>query len=161
MAKPRTDMPLTDDQHRACGKALFNHVWTLLEKPQRTAAEDDEMVHACHAMHLHWSKVGEPVNFARAEWQLSRVYSVLGRAEPALHHATRCLEICREHAIGDFDLAFAHEALARAHAVAGNLAEARRHVERAEEAGKAIADEEDRQLLVTDLATISGAGREE
>ena len=57
------------------------------------------------------------------EWQISRVYSVLERGEPALYHAKRNLEICQEHEIGDFDLAFAYEAMARAHKVLGNTAE--------------------------------------
>ena len=63
---------------------LFNHVWTLLEKTDRTPMQDDEMLHAAHASRYHWGEVGEPVNFARGEWQCSRVYAVLGRAEPAL-----------------------------------------------------------------------------
>lgn len=147
-------MPLTDTQHRECGKALFNHVWTLLDKPDRSPREDDQMVHACHAMHLHWSKVGASVNMARAEWQLSRVYSVLGRADPALHHARLCLAICQENDIGAFDLAFAHEAMARAHAVVGEPDEVRHHVQQAEEAGRSIEDVEDRQLLASDLKTI-------
>ncbi len=148
-------MPLTDEQHEQCGRALFNAVWALLEKPDRTEDDDEMMVHTCHAMYLHWSKVGKPVNFARAEWQLSRVYSVLERAEPALRHAQRCLDICRKHGIGDFDLAFAHEAFARAHAAAGHKNEVVRHLKLAEEAGQAIKDAEDRQLLFSDLQALA------
>ena len=42
------------------------------------------MLHAAHASRFHWGEVGEPVNFARGEWQISRVYAVLGRPEPAI-----------------------------------------------------------------------------
>jgi len=94
------------------------------------------------------------VNFARGEWQVSRVYAVLGRAEPALHHARRCLALCGEHGIGGFDLAFAHEALARAHALAGDAAAARRELEQAREAGRAIAGQDDREWLEKNLETI-------
>ena len=55
--------------HRQLGVDLFNHVWTLLEKPTRTAAEDEEMVHAAHASRHHWAQVGIPANVARGEWQ--------------------------------------------------------------------------------------------
>ena len=99
--------------HRALAVDLFNHVWTLLEMPSRTPMQDDEMIHAAHASRHHWGVVGEPANLARGEWQCSRVYSVLGRAEPALWHARRCLAICEEHGIGDWDIAFAWEAIAR------------------------------------------------
>jgi hypothetical protein len=53
-------------------------------------------------------------NLARGEWLCSRVYSVLGRAEAALWHAQRCLDHCEAAGIGDWDLAYAYEALARA-----------------------------------------------
>ena len=32
-----------------------------------------------------------PAHLARGEWQISRVYTVLGRPEPALNHAHRVL----------------------------------------------------------------------
>ena len=102
------------ETHRQLAVDLFNHTWTLLETTDRTPMQDDEMLHAAHASRHHWGVVGEPVNFARGEWQCSRVYAVLGRAEPALWHGRRCLAICEEHGIGDFDVAFAWEAIARA-----------------------------------------------
>ena len=136
---------------------LFNHVWTLLERTDRSALEDDEMLHAAHASRYHWGEVGEPVNLARGEWQCSRVYAVLGRAEPALWHANRCLALCEEHGIADWDIAFAHEAVARALRVAGDHAGADAAVARARDAAGAIAEDEDRELLFSDLATIEPA----
>jgi hypothetical protein len=112
------------------------------------------MIHTAHASRFHWGEVGGPEHRARGEWQCSRVYSVLGRDEPAIHHARRCLEICQEHAIGDWDLAFAYEALARAHAVAGDRDEADRYKELARGAGNAIADTEDREVFDADFATL-------
>jgi hypothetical protein len=133
---------------------LFNHVWTLLENSDRTPMQDDEMIHAAHASRYHWGEVGEPVNLARGEWQCSRVYSVLRRPEPALWHARRCLALCEEHGIVDWDIAFAHEAIARALRVAGDHAGADAAVSRARELAGSIADAEDRELLESDLATI-------
>ncbi len=142
-------------QHRKLGVDLFNYVWTLLEKPDRTKEEDEEMVHAAHASRWHWSVVGAPLNFARGEWQISRVYAVLGRGEPALVHALRCLEICQEHTMGDFALAYAFEALARAWSVLGSAEEARRYLDLAREAGARIEEADDRELLLKDLGTIA------
>ena len=133
---------------------LFNHVWALLEKPDRTPMQDDEMIHAAHASRHHWGEVGEPVNLARGEWQCSRVYAVLGRSEPAMWHGRRCLALCEKHGIADFDIAFAWEAVARAAMVAGDRTAAEAAVARARELAHDIADDEDRQLLESDLATI-------
>ncbi len=151
-----TATPATTDDatHRQLAADLFNNVWTLLDAPDRTPMQDDEMLHAAHASRHHWGAVGSPANLARGEWQCSRVYAVLGRAEPALWHARRCLALCEEHGIGDWDIAFAHEAIARALKVAGDHAGAETAVQRARELSAAIAEDEDRDLLLSDLATI-------
>ncbi len=158
MSTVTTD-PMTDFDaatHRALGAALFNHTWTLLEKPDRTPAETDEMIHAAHASRLHWSRAddAEPVNLARGEWQCSRVYAVLGRGEPALWHARRCLEVNEAAGVGDWDIASAYEAMARAHAVAGDAAAAADWKARATAALDGIADKDDRDLIEADLATL-------
>ena len=151
-----TSETLDRETHRRLGADLFNKTWTLMEKESRTPEEDDELIHCAHASAYHWQQAGTAANRARSEWQCSRMYTVLGRAEPALHHARRCLEICESapEALEDWDLPFAHEALARAHALAGDGAEARRHLDRARELTGAVADEDDRGLLESDLATI-------
>jgi DNA-binding transcriptional MerR regulator len=153
MAEPKT----TDVDHRTLGVDLFNYTWQFLEKEDRTRDEDDQMVHAAHASAYHWlhAQGAGPANRARGEWQIARVYSVLGRGEPALHHAQRCLDHCLENGIGDWDLAFAYEALARAHKVSGNAGEFRRNLELAREAGQKIVDAEDRELLEKDVAELA------
>lgn len=144
------------EEQRTLAAELFNATWRLLEKPDRTPDEDDEMLHCAHASRYHWIRAGTRVNGARGEWQCSRVYAVLGRPEPALHHARRCLELCESAPddLDEFDLPFAYEALARAHAVAGDEGEARHWIARARDAGEAISDEDDRALLEADLETI-------
>jgi hypothetical protein len=87
------------------------------------------------------------------------VYAVLRRAEPCLHHGQRCLDICRENGLGDFDLAFGYEALARGHAIAGDAEHARAYTEQALAAAEDIKQDDDRELLFTDLETIPGQSR--
>ena len=70
-------------EQRRLAAGLFNRVWELLEKADRTADDDDEMVNAAHASRYHWGETGEPVHRARGDWQCSRVYAVLGRPEPS------------------------------------------------------------------------------
>lgn len=142
--------------HKRFAVNLFNLVWSLLGKKDRTREEDDKMVHAAHASRFHWGEIGEPVNLGRGEWQISRVYSVLNKHQSALYHARRYLEICKENNIGDFDLAYAYEALARAYAVAGEESEAEKYIQLAKEAGERIKEKENRDLLFSDLETIPG-----
>jgi hypothetical protein len=148
-----SQMPDPEAERRLAAD-LFNGVWQMLDKPDRTAEEDDRMLHMAHASRYHWGQVGTAENRSRGEWQCSRVYTVLGRPEPALYHANRNLEICRTHGIGDFDLAFAYEALARAYALAGDGEQARAWIEQSRAAAADIAEDEDRELLLSDLATI-------
>jgi hypothetical protein len=127
-----------------------------MELPERTPEQDDELIDTAHASAYHWLQVGTPANRARSQWQLSRVYVVLGRAEPALHHARRCFDWCEAYpeALEDWDLAYAHEALARAHALAGDAEKARRHAGRARELAAGVKGAKDREHLDTDLATL-------
>ena len=145
---------LAGADHRQLGKELYNRVWTLLENPDRTPEQTDEMIHAAHASRYHWTLGGDPAHRARGEWQCARVYAVLGRAEPALWHARRCLDLCEQHGLTDWDLAAAYEGLARATAVAGDTAASAEWRTRATEALAVIADPEDRELIEGDLATI-------
>jgi hypothetical protein len=141
--------------HRQLGVDLFNRVWALLENEERTPEQADELVHTVHSSAYHWRQVGSPENFARSEWQCSRVYAVLGRPECALHHARRCLELCEQNGIGDWDLGFAYEALARSHAVAGDGAETRHWLARAQEQAGRVAEDDDREHLLADLSAIT------
>jgi tetratricopeptide (TPR) repeat protein len=143
---------------RQLGVDLYNSSWALMDKPDRTPEGDDELVHHVHASMYHWLQAPEcePKHRARGEWLCSRAYAVLGRAEPALHHAQRSLELCEQHPdnVEDWDLAFAYEALARANRVAGNEDEARRYTERGRELAEQIADAEDKEIVLRDLGSL-------
>jgi hypothetical protein len=149
---------LGPEQERQVAVDLFNHVWSLLDVPERTRADDDRMLHAAHASRFHWGEVGEPVNLVRGEWQVSRVYSVLRRPDSALYHARRCLELCEEHGIGDFDIAYAYEALARASLISGQRGAADQYIDLARDAGARIAEQDDRDLFMKDLDELAGLG---
>ncbi|HVP26657.1 MAG TPA: hypothetical protein VMT26_03220 [Candidatus Bathyarchaeia archaeon] len=140
--------------HKKFAIDLFNLTWSLLDKKDRTPDEDDKMVHAAHASRFHWGEIGTPLEFERGEWQISRVYSVLKRSEPALYHAKRCLEICKKNNIGDFDIAFAYEALARAYAIAGLKAQCKENMELAGKAAEQIKKEDDKKYFLNELKTI-------
>ena len=157
MADP--DETISIDVHRRLAVDLYNRAWALLETPDRTEEQDDEMVHTAHASRYHWAQVGNGPRLARGEWQCSWVYSELERAEPALHHARRCEALCHAHEdeLEDFDLPVMHEALAKAQLVAGNRQEARRHIDLARRLCAQIEDSEDRELIELQIDSVAAA----
>ena len=142
---------LEAEEHRRLGIDLYNRTWTLMDSP------GDEMLHCAHASAYHWMQGGgTTANRARSEWLCSRVYSILGRPEPALQHARRCIELVESSPaeMEDWDLAGAHESLARAHLVAGETEEARRNYELAREDTAQIENPEDRKHIEADLDAL-------
>jgi DNA-binding transcriptional MerR regulator len=149
---------LDEATHRRLGKELYNHTWTLIEQPDRSPADVDQVLYAAHASAWHWSKGGGTLaNAARGEWQIARVYSTLGWGEVAVRHARRCLELAEAAAAAgvadDWVVPAALEGLARAQAVAGDRASAEATRARARASLEGIADPEDRQLIEQDLET--------
>ena len=134
-------------------KGFNGKTWALLDKQERTQEENEIMVDNAHASLAHWRAAGTGVHLQRGVWMLARVYTVLGNITLALQHAGRCLELTEQHQdqLADFDFAFAYECMARSQALAGNQAEAQRFVDKADKAGAAIKDEEDRQIFFDDF----------
>jgi hypothetical protein len=148
--------PGTVSDERSLAAQLFNETWRLMEREGRSQEDDDRMIHTAHASRYHWGQVpaAAPAHLARGERQVSRVYAVLRRSEPAIYHAQRVVDICLANGIGDWDLAFGYEALARAFAVIPDAGAARKWTDKALAAADSIAADEDRDLLLADLETV-------
>jgi hypothetical protein len=141
------------EAHQYFAKSMNRRVWELLRKPHRSQAENDEMLYAAHGCTYHWQFIGTAIHQQRGEWLISRVHIALGQALEALRHAERCFELTRSHKelMQDFDLAYAFEGLARAHAMVGDHKIAEEFLVLAEQAGEAIADEEDKSIFMNDF----------
>jgi DNA-binding transcriptional MerR regulator len=150
--KDTTAQTVSDE--RGLAAQLFNGTWALLEKESRTPEEDDRMVHMAHASRFHWDNVGDDQHRAIGEWQVARVYAVLGHGESALFHARRCLDYASRPGIDDWLLASAHEGLARAQAVAGDVESARDSRDTALALLDKITDPEDREVVAVDIDTL-------
>jgi hypothetical protein len=140
--------------HRHFAVSLFNRVWDLLEKKDRSADDDVEMLNAAHGSLYHWLQVGEAKNFSIGEWQLSRVYATLRRPEAALYHGQRALEVSEKANLAPFYIAYAHEALARANVLTNNAPAIAKHLEAARTLAQAVEKAEDRSALLKDLESI-------
>lgn len=116
------------------------------------------MIHAVHASRWHRARAdGSGVqHLRRGEWQCSPAYATLGRGEPAVWHARRCVEHAEAAAdvAESFDVPSSYEAMARALAVVGDRAAAEEWRARARAAIAAIDIPEDSQVIEQDLATL-------
>jgi len=127
-----------------------------MEKKERTAEEDAEMIRDVQAMRFHWYEVGTPRNKAVSEWQAARVYSILGMAEPALYHAKRCLALNKAGGEGfeDFHLPSAYEGLAMAWVTAGDARTAANYLEKATKLAARIKDSKERKTISDQIADV-------
>ena len=110
------------------------------------------MLRRAYASTYHWARAARrgPANDARGAWLLAKVQLLVGQPELSLALADRCMSICQEHGLGDFDLAYAHEARARALKSMGDDLAAAQSWETAK--AVPIADPEDQAILDADLA---------
>jgi hypothetical protein len=134
--------------------------WNLLQKDERSDKDDRRMINYAHASLYHWRKSPKykPINEQRGQWMLSHVYAVLGRSEEALFYAEVTSSLTVEQGLTDFDLAYSYEALARSFAALGNKKECLKYLEKAQEAGHLIKNEDDKKYFVSDFESAPWFG---
>ena len=154
--RPDATDDVDGDWHRMQAIEANNSVWQLVERASRTAADDEEMLQRAYTSRYHWARASgrEPANVARGAWLVAKVQLLVGSPELSLRYADECLEVCEEHGLVDFDLAYAHEARARALHALGREDEASVAWKSAH--AVQVADPEDRALLEADLAVGPG-----
>lgn len=142
--------------HKYFAVSCFNGAWDLIDKPERTAAEDEEMLRLAMASVWHWTQQEDctPTNVSVGYWQVSRVYAILKRAEDARRYGQLSLETSQAEGVGPFYRGYAFEALARAEAVAGNRIQMESYLSRAQQLADAIPDADAKKMLLDDLKTI-------
>ncbi len=91
---------------------------------------------------------------AIGDWQVSRVFAVVGDGGNARRFAGSSLAHCTEHGLDAFVTGYAHEALARAAALGGDQGQRDRHLAAARDLSEQIADAAERDLLLKDLETV-------
>lgn len=144
-----------EEWHKLEAVNNFNGTWDLIEKENRTHEDKFNMIHKAHASRYHWGQIGTPLELIRGEWQLSRVYSLLSISECALLHGEESLRLCEENGIGDFDLAFAYEAIARAYSILRDSDHVKLYSDKAKSSALKIKKPEDREYLLSELESIA------
>ncbi len=140
--------------HRYFSAMCFNKTWEFIDNPHRTPDEELAMLQTAMTSLWHWSQREDatPQNLSVGNWQVSRVYCLLGQADNARRYAEVSLKLAEGYE--PFYAAFAYEALARAEMVAGNKAKMQEYLEKAFALAEKVEDEEDKQVLMADLGSI-------
>jgi len=149
--KPDFDMATV---HRYFSATCFNKTWEFIDNLNRTPEEDRMMLQTSMASLWHWTQCedAKPQNLSVGNWQVSRVFALLGQADNARKYAEVSLKLAEGEP--PFYVAFAYEALARAEMVAGNKAKMQEYLDKALVLAEKVEDEEDKQVLLGDLGSI-------
>ncbi len=150
------DNPALDTEHihRHFSVECFNMAWRLMEAPDRTSEDDEQMIRLTQTSLWHWTQRQDcsDKNLSIGYWQTSRIYALVGEGANARKYARLCFE--QTPMDEAFYAAYAYEALARAELIdhddakaKGYLAEAWRHAE-------CVMDTEEKQLIVNDLKAL-------
>jgi hypothetical protein len=142
-------MPLDETEfHRDIAKRSFNKAWDILDKKQRSADDERQMLHLAHASRYHWDIAGTPSNQAVGDWQISRIYAALSQPSLSLLFAKSSLETCEKNNLQDI-LPSAYEGMARAYAISGDPKAAREQISKSRELLSKLTglDEEDRRIF--------------
>jgi hypothetical protein len=140
--------------HKFFATDCFNKTWDLIDKADRTPEEDLSTLQTAMASLWHWTQRedAQPQNLSVGNWQVARVYALLGQADNARRYAEVSLKLAEGQP--PFYVAFAYEALARAEMVAGNRGKMQEYLDKARALAEKVEDEEDKQVLAGDLGSI-------
>ncbi len=141
--------------HRYFAADCFNRTWSLIEKTDRSPADDEAMLLTASASLWHWTQRADRTdqNLSVGHWQLSRVYSLLGRGEDAMRHAEQSLQYV--NGSPPFFIGYAHEAIARAASILGNAPLLQKHLQQARSLAATVSDKDDRAMLAADLQSLA------
>jgi hypothetical protein len=146
---------LDAESERRVAAALYNHVWDLLETPDRTPVQDEALLHAAHASRWHWGVIGGPEQKIVGDWLLSRAYAGAGRGGAAVHYARMAVAGCDAYPEApDWLAASTAEGMARALVADDDRPAAHEWRDRAAAALAEIADAEDRDLIAAQIADL-------
>jgi hypothetical protein len=144
-----------NDAHIHFSADCFNRTWEFIEKAENRSIEDSlTMLHTAIASLWHWNQREDvrPENLSVGYWQVSRVYCLIGQPYNARTYGLLSLKYA--DGLEPFFKAYAYETLARAEMLAGNRVIMHVYLEKAHEMANLISEEEDKGLLLKDLATI-------
>jgi hypothetical protein len=151
--KPSFDLAAA---HHYFAAECFNAAWSLIDKLQRSPAEEEQLLLLAFASFYHWTQRSDCTSENRSIslWQISRVYALLGQAENAQRYAIQCLTESNSPDLPPYCLGFAYEARARAEMLLRNKTGMDQYLANARKIAERMTDKEAQTLLLNDLSTI-------
>ncbi len=147
-----SDDDLPERQQRALAVRLFNETWHRLE----ATPPDPQALQTAMASRLHWDGIGADEQLVVGDWLVAHVASRLGYADLALDYASAAHERAMDGQVPLWLVASVQEGMARAHAAAGHDEERDKWAADARQTLAAVDDDEDRELIESQLASIPG-----
>lgn len=149
-------MPELDEAvHRQLAADTYNAAWDLVDSPDRTVTEDDEMLTLAFASRYHWGHAGGgDEQLAIGDWFIGHCAAHAGLAGVAQRFSNRALDRVEAAGIEGWLRASVYEGMARAAACAGNAEDRARFTELAEEALAEVDDPDEREVIEEQLRSI-------
>ena len=160
-----TDEPTSTDEgvadmteptaHRALAAGYFNQAWELIDLASRTAEQDRDLLSTSFASRRHWIDAGgTDQHLVIADWQVAHAASLTGFPDVAEAFSTSAYERARTAGLPPWLRASTAEGRARARSAAGDRDGYDRFAAEARELLATVDDDEDRQLIESQLAAI-------
>jgi hypothetical protein len=144
-----------NEGHIYFSTVAFNSTWEYIEQADRRSPDEDlVMLHTAIASLWHWAQRRDvkAENLSVGYWQVSRVFNLIKQPDNARTYGLLALKYAEN--LEPFFRAYAYETLARAEMLADNRVIMMVYLEKAHEMTKLVTEEEDKQLLLKDLASI-------
>lgn len=131
-----------------------NRAWALSERLDRSAAEEEEMLHAAHAAMFFWAQVGDAGNKAHAAQLLAHVHAALGHAEAARSYLAQSAPAFSGATAQPWERALAQVVAAHVAAVSGDGAAHAAAYGLAVKQIAALEDAQDREIIEASLRVV-------
>lgn len=128
--------------HRRVAAQCNNAAWDLIEKSALDSHEIAELVRLASAASYHWRRVGASASAAHADLLFAWAMARAGAGPVALDAASRSLSYFMENQSEDWELAFAHAAMAMAFYCNGDSEGYKRHHQTAKDLADVLQPEE-------------------
>jgi hypothetical protein len=136
-------------------------VWGVLDNIEPTETELEDGLEMAYASRYHWKQVGTLTNDVRAVYMISRVFSHMKKGEPAVKYANLMLDLAKKAEKADkenwkdFDMPFVYEAIAKAHAAAGNKDECSKYAKMSQDLIDKLTDKQDKEICQGELDKLN------
>lgn len=143
---------MADLDHRSIAVSTYNDCWNLLESV-RSAEDDRNLLSLAFTSRYHWLKAGGAMQWAIADWMVSRCAAAVGEGSLSMNFALSALAGVADDSPA-WLRASIHEGMARACVAIGDLEGKVQHIAQARKILTTEQSQEDRELIESQLATV-------